>query len=95
MFLLAASPTPGTSGAVPGAMTKPSGSGRMSQVCAEVWCGCLVRAFRDLRKQNIDSRIQKYGPRSATAPRTNQYVPRASVYSVSGIYMKHTERMEI
>ena len=54
-----------------------------------------MRAFRDLRRQAIDSRIQKYGPRSATAPRTNQYVPRASVYSVSGIYMKHTERMEI
>ncbi|OQE51532.1 hypothetical protein PENNAL_c0507G04820, partial [Penicillium nalgiovense] len=36
MFQLAASPTPGTSGAVPG-MAKPSGSGRMSQICAEVW----------------------------------------------------------
>ncbi|CAP94195.1 hypothetical protein PCH_Pc16g15250 [Penicillium rubens Wisconsin 54-1255] len=35
MLLLAASPTPGTSGAVPGAMANPSGSGRMSQFCAE------------------------------------------------------------
>ncbi|CAP74359.1 hypothetical protein PCH_Pc14g02180 [Penicillium rubens Wisconsin 54-1255] len=62
MFLLAASPTPGTSSVVPGAMAYPSGSGRMSQFCAE-----------------------KYGPRSATAPRTNQYVPRASVYSVRNV----------
>jgi hypothetical protein len=44
-----------------------------------------VSAFRDLRRQAIDSRVQRYGPRSATAPRTNQGVPRASVYSVRNV----------
>lgn len=41
MFLLAASPTPGTSGAVPGAMANPSGSGPMSHICAHVCAGVL------------------------------------------------------
>jgi hypothetical protein len=50
-----------------------------------------VRAFRDLRRQAIDSRIQKYGPRSVTAPRTNQYVPRASVYSVRNVEARSQE----
>jgi hypothetical protein len=34
MFLLAASPTLGTSSAVPGALAYPSDGGQMSQVCA-------------------------------------------------------------